>query len=111
VIDPSALWLFVPASLLLIVAPGPDILFLVTQGTSNGSRAGFLTALGLATGNLVHTLGAALGVSVLFQTSELAFQALKFAGVARCPPRRAKRGRVVPDRRRRERMAVVAKGA
>ncbi len=80
--DASTLLLFVPAALLLIVAPGPDILFLVSQGAARGPRAGFATAMGLAAGNLVHTLGAALGLSVLFRTSALAFQALKFAGVA-----------------------------
>lgn len=80
--DPSTLWWFVAASLLLIVAPGPDILFLVAQGARRGARAGLITALGLAAGNLVHTLGAALGISVVFQTSVLAFNSLKYAGAA-----------------------------
>lgn len=80
--EPAALLVFVPASLLLIVAPGPDIVFLVSQGVARGPRAGFATAMGLAGGNLVHTLGAALGVSVVFRTSAPAFQGLKVAGVA-----------------------------
>ena len=58
-IDLGMLPLFIPASLLLIIAPGPDILFVVAQGVSSGKRAGFLTALGLAFGNSVHTLAAA----------------------------------------------------
>jgi threonine/homoserine/homoserine lactone efflux protein len=81
VIDPANFALFLAASLLLILAPGPDILFLISQGATKGSRAGFMTALGLASGNLVHTLGAALGVSVIFRASPLAFQGLKLAGV------------------------------
>lgn len=71
---------FVGMSILLILAPGPDILFVVTQGISNGKKAGFLTALGLACGNLVHTLGAALGISIIFKTSAIAFVAFKILG-------------------------------
>jgi threonine/homoserine/homoserine lactone efflux protein len=73
---------FIIASLLLIIAPGPDIIFLTTQSISNGPKAGFLTALGLASGNLVHTAAAAFGISVLVQTSTLAFNSLKFLGAA-----------------------------
>jgi threonine/homoserine/homoserine lactone efflux protein len=81
-IETSNLLFFVTASLLLIVAPGPDIIFLVTQGVTRGARAGFAAAMGLAAGNLVHTTAAALGVSVIFRASPVAFQALKLAGVA-----------------------------
>jgi threonine/homoserine/homoserine lactone efflux protein len=81
-LDTTTLLLFVTASVLLIVAPGPDIVFLVSQGVTRGQRAGFVTAMGLAAGNLVHTLAAALGVSVIFQTSAIAFNALKYAGAA-----------------------------
>jgi threonine/homoserine/homoserine lactone efflux protein len=79
-IDPGMLTLFIPASLLLIIAPGPDILFVVAQGISSGKRAGFFTALGLAFGNSVHTLAAALGVSLIFKTSVVAFTVFKVAG-------------------------------
>jgi threonine/homoserine/homoserine lactone efflux protein len=82
ILEPSALGLFVVASVLLILAPGPDIIFLVSQSVTYGPRAGFLTGLGLACGNLVHTLLAALGISVVFRASPVAFQGLKIAGVA-----------------------------
>lgn len=82
ILEPSALGLFIVASVLLILAPGPDIIFLVSQSVTLGPRAGFLTALGLACGNLVHTLLAALGISVIFRASPVAFQGLKIAGVA-----------------------------
>jgi threonine/homoserine/homoserine lactone efflux protein len=81
ILEPSALGLFVVASVLLILAPGPDIIFLVSQSVTYGPRAGFLTGLGLACGNLVHTLLAALGISVVFRASPVAFQGLKIAGV------------------------------
>lgn len=81
-VDPGMLTIFIPASLLLIIAPGPDILFVVAQGISSGKRAGFFTALGLAFGNSVHTLAAALGVSLIFKTSVVAFTVFKVAGAA-----------------------------
>jgi threonine/homoserine/homoserine lactone efflux protein len=71
---------FIIASLLLILAPGPDIIFLVTQSIKHGAKAGVLTALGLASGNLVHTAAAAFGISVIIQTSEIAFEGLKLLG-------------------------------
>lgn len=80
-LDLSTLLLFTSAAVVLTLAPGPDIVFLITQGVTKGRRAGFATAMGLASGCLVHTLGAALGVSVIFRTSALAFQTLKIAGV------------------------------
>ena len=77
----SELSFFIVASLLLIIAPGPDIIFLITKSLNDGPIAGLITALGLACGNLVHTIAAVLGVSALFQSSQLAFDALKIAGV------------------------------
>ncbi|HTK69361.1 MAG TPA: LysE family translocator [Candidatus Eisenbacteria bacterium] len=82
ILDPSSLGVFVFASVLLILAPGPDVIFLISQSIGQGPRAGFLVALGLACGNLVHTCLAALGISVVFRASPVAFQGLKIAGVA-----------------------------
>jgi len=76
----SNLALFAGSSILLILAPGPDIIFTITQGVSNGKRAGVLTALGLAAGNIIHTLAAAFGVSIIFKTSQAAFIAFKTLG-------------------------------
>ncbi|MFB6320183.1 LysE family translocator [Saccharicrinis sp. FJH54] len=78
--DLTSLLFFLGSSVLIILAPGPDIIFTVTQGLSNGKRAGITTAMGLASGNLVHTSAAALGLSVLFKTSPVAFWILKIAG-------------------------------
>ncbi|MDM3870411.1 LysE family translocator [Porticoccus sp. W117] len=72
--------IFLATAVVLTIAPGPDLVFLATQSIGNGPRAGFATAMGLSAGNLVHTLAAALGVSVIFQTSAAAFTALKIAG-------------------------------
>ena len=74
--------MFVAASFLLGLAPGPDNIFVLTQSILNGRSAGFIILLGLCTGLIVHTTIVALGVSVIFQTSLLAFNLLKYCGAA-----------------------------
>ena len=76
------IWGFVTAAVLLTLMPGPDILFVLTQGMTRGWRAGVVFAAGLCTGLVAHVTAAALGISVLLMSSEVAFMALKFAGAA-----------------------------
>ena len=79
-IDPTNFSLFVAASWALIIAPGPDMLYVITRGMSQGRKAGLLSALGVTLGILVHTIFAAFGLAVLLQTSALAFLAVKYVG-------------------------------
>jgi len=74
--------MFFTASILLALAPGPDILYVMTQSMLKGRSAGIMVTLGLCTGLIGHTTAVAFGVAVLFQTSVLAFTVLKFAGAA-----------------------------
>lgn len=76
------LWGFVSAAVLLTLMPGPDILFVITQGISRGKKAGVVFASGLCTGLIVHVTAVSLGISVLLMNSPLAFTLLKFAGAA-----------------------------
>lgn len=71
---------FFVASVVMGLAPGPDILFVLTQSALYGARAGFATTCGLITGLFVHITAVSLGVAALFQSSETAFNVLKFAG-------------------------------
>lgn len=73
---------FILASILLTLAPGPDILYVAAQSISSGKRAGIITALGLCTGLIFHTTAAAFGISELFRHSPLAFSLVKYAGAA-----------------------------
>lgn len=73
---------FFLASVILALVPGPDNIFVLTQSALYGVRAGIITTLGLITGLCGHTVAVALGIAVLFQTSELAFTVLKLAGAA-----------------------------
>ncbi len=73
---------FFIASVLLALAPGPDNIFVLTQSAVCGKRAGLVVMFGLCTGLVFHSLAVALGVAVIFQTSAIAFSALKFVGAA-----------------------------
>ncbi|WP_331775842.1 LysE family translocator [Sulfurospirillum sp. 1612] len=78
----DTLILFVTASALLALAPGPDNIFVLTQSMSKGSKPGIFVTMGLCTGLIVHTTAVALGVAAIFQTSQLAFDILKYIGAA-----------------------------
>ena len=71
---------FFTASIFLGIAPGPDNIFVLTQSALRGKSAGLAVMLGLCSGLIVHSTAVALGVAVIFQTSALAFSALKFIG-------------------------------
>ena len=74
--------LFVAASTLLALAPGPDIIYVLTRAVSQGRRAGIAAALGFASGCVFHTVLAAVGVAALIRSSELAFDLVRYAGAA-----------------------------
>jgi len=80
--DYSNILYFLGASVLLTIAPGPDNIFVVTQGITKGRKAAIITATGMCSGIIVHTTAAALGISVIFYSSALAFNLVKFAGAA-----------------------------
>lgn len=81
-IDPAKFALFITVSWALIIAPGSDMLYVITRGMTHGRRAGMLSALGVICGILVHTTAAALGLTLIFQTSGMAFLVVKYLGAA-----------------------------
>ena len=81
-IEPGKFLLFVGVSWALIIAPGPDMLYVITRGVTQGRRAGMLSAFGVICGILVHTTAAAFGLSLILQTSALAFLVVKTLGAA-----------------------------
>jgi len=80
--DPSRLAVFALASFLLAVVPGPAVLYIVAQAVDQGRRAGLASALGIATGGLVHVAAAVVGLSSLLASSATAFEAVKLVGAA-----------------------------
>ena len=80
--DPSRLALFVGAAIVLLVVPGPAVLYVVTQSVSHGRRAGIASVAGITTGTLVHIAAATVGLSALLASSALAFDVVKYLGAA-----------------------------
>ena len=78
----SSLGLFVVAALVLLLTPGPAVLYIVTRSVDHGRRAGMVSALGVQVGTLVHVAAAAAGLSALLATSALAFSVVKYLGAA-----------------------------
>jgi threonine/homoserine/homoserine lactone efflux protein len=81
-VDTTVLTVFVAASLLMGVTPGPAVLYIVTRTFDQGRAAGIASALGVALGTLVHIAAAVLGVSALLAASTTAFNVVKYAGAA-----------------------------
>jgi threonine/homoserine/homoserine lactone efflux protein len=80
--DPATLLVFGAAALALIVVPGPAVLYIVSQSLDRGRLAGFVSALGIAVGALVHVLAAAIGLSSILVSSATAFNVVKYLGAA-----------------------------
>jgi threonine/homoserine/homoserine lactone efflux protein len=80
--DPGTLAVFVAAALVLLLVPGPAVLYIVAQSIEHGRKAGLVSMLGIQVGGLVHVAAAALGLSALLVQSSVAFNVVKFAGAA-----------------------------
>jgi threonine/homoserine/homoserine lactone efflux protein len=79
-LDYSNLGIFVAASLVILLTPGPAVIYIVTCSLDKGRRAGFISALGIAVGGLTHVLLASMGLSVLIASSAAAFAIIKYTG-------------------------------
>src|ERR1051325_2956757 len=80
--DGPSLGLFVVAALLLLITPGPAVLYIVTRSMDQGRRAGLVSMLGVHAGTLVHIGAAAAGLSALLMASATAFSVVKYLGAA-----------------------------
>jgi threonine/homoserine/homoserine lactone efflux protein len=78
--EASVLGLFVVAALVLLLTPGPAVLYIVARSVEQGRLAGLVSALGVHVGTLVHVAAAALGLSALLVSSALAFNVVKYLG-------------------------------
>ncbi len=80
--DSTRLVLFLTAAVLLAIAPGPGMLYVLARSLAGGKREGVLSALGTFLGGMVHVFAAALGVSIILAKSALAFATVKYVGAA-----------------------------
>jgi threonine/homoserine/homoserine lactone efflux protein len=74
--------LFISAALLLAIAPGPGMLYVLARSLAGGKREGVLSAFGTFLGGMVHVFAAALGVSIILAKSATAFATVKYVGAA-----------------------------
>lgn len=74
--------LFLSAAVLLAIAPGPGLLYVLARSLAGGKREGVLSAVGTFFGGMVHVFAAALGVSIILAKSAIAFAAVKYVGAA-----------------------------
>ena len=79
---PSTIALFSLAAVALAVVPGPAVAYIVTQSVDKGRRAGLVSALGVASGGIVHVAAAIVGLSALIASYATAFTAVKLVGAA-----------------------------
>ena len=73
---------FLITSLIVVISPGPGVLITVATGLSRGARTSVIAAFGCTLGIIPHMAAAILGLAALLHTSALAFQTLKYLGVA-----------------------------
>jgi threonine/homoserine/homoserine lactone efflux protein len=78
----TSLGLFVSAALVLLLVPGPAVLYIFARSVEQGRLAGLVSILGIHTATLVHVVAAAAGLSAILASSALAFSVVKYAGAA-----------------------------
>jgi threonine/homoserine/homoserine lactone efflux protein len=79
-IDFDTLAVFVPAVLVLVLTPGPDMVFITANALASGKRAGVVSALGCTSGAFTHAVLAAFGLTTIIAASQPAYQVVRIAG-------------------------------
>lgn len=80
--DLTHIILFLTASAVLAITPGPDIIYVLTRGIAQGRKAALVAAFGFNLGVIAHTLFAVFGLSAILRTSAIAYACIKYAGAA-----------------------------
>jgi threonine/homoserine/homoserine lactone efflux protein len=76
----NELLLFAGAALLMVLTPGPNMIYLISRSICQGRKAGVISLLGVITGFLVHMFAAAIGLTAVFLAVPLAYEVLKWVG-------------------------------
>jgi threonine/homoserine/homoserine lactone efflux protein len=80
--DLATLLLFAGSVATLVLIPGPNLMYIVTRSVEAGRKAGLASVLGVETGTMIHVAAAAFGLSALLASSAVAFEIVKYVGVA-----------------------------
>lgn len=81
-VDLTLVPIFVAAVFMLMIIPGPDIVFVTANALGGGVRMGMAAMLGVASGAYLHILAAAFGISAILQTSQTAYDVVRLCGAA-----------------------------
>ncbi len=81
-LDTTRLTLFFITAFVILVTPGPAVLYIIARSVERGRLAGIVSTLGVGFGTMFHVAAAALGISALLATSATAFGMLKYLGAA-----------------------------
>ena len=84
-LDPIKLPIFILAALMLLLTPGPAVLYIVARSMDQGRVAGLVSVLSVEIGNFAHVLAATLGLSALLFSSAMAFNIVKLVVADGCP--------------------------
>ncbi len=79
-IDLNNYLMFIGAAFILVIAPGPDMAYMLARTVAQGRTAGFLAAAGINAGAYVHVFASVVGLTAILAASTIAFTALKWAG-------------------------------
>lgn len=79
-IDPHTYLMFIGAALVLVLAPGPDMAYMLARTVAQGRRAGFLAAVGINAGAYIHVFASVAGLTAILAASSVAFTAIKWMG-------------------------------
>jgi len=74
--------LFLTTAIALNIAPGPDLLYILTKTIRSGKKVGLASALGVCSGALFHVFAASIGLSAILVSSALVFSVVKYVGAA-----------------------------
>jgi threonine/homoserine/homoserine lactone efflux protein len=80
--ETSTLLLFAASAAALILIPGPNLVYIVTRSVEGGRRVGLASMFGVEAAGLIHIGAAAAGLSALLASSEVAFEIVRWAGIA-----------------------------
>src|SRR5246127_1512160 len=78
----SSLLLFVTGAAIILIIPGPAVMYVVSRSIGHGRSAGLVSAMGIVVGTLFHVAAATLGLSALLASSAMAFEFVKYLGAA-----------------------------
>ena len=81
-LEPTKLPLFLIASLILLLTPGPAVLYIIARSVDQGRLAGLVSVLSIEIGNFFHVLAATFGLSAILLSSATAFAVVKYLGAA-----------------------------